>query len=203
MQKTVPDILFSSAVRAVQDKLGSSGMINRLESLNHWKAVLSTEQIAFIQDRDSFYFGTASKEGRPYIQHRGGTKGFIHIAQPGTLWFPDFAGNRQYITTGNLSENNQAFIFLMDYPNQRRLKLWGRAYVHEKSEFPLDPIPNPGSARIERVIRFEIEALDENCRQHILPRYLEEEYMHELRQARQEIAELKARIKLLEETTHE
>lgn len=203
MQGKIPDILFSSAVRAVQAELGSSDLIKRLESRNHWKAELSPEQIEFIQGRDSFYLGTAGKQGRPYIQHRGGQKGFIHVAAPTTLWFPDFSGNRQYITVGNLSENAQAFMFLMDYPKQRRLKLWGKAYVHQRSDFPLQPIPNPRSARIERVIRFKIEAVDENCRQHILPRYSETEYLDEMRRARQEIAELKTKIKQLEGIDHE
>jgi predicted pyridoxine 5'-phosphate oxidase superfamily flavin-nucleotide-binding protein len=113
------------------------------------------------------------------------------------------AGNRQYITVGNLSENDQAFLFFMDYPKQRRLKLWGRATVHAVADFPLESITLPEKVRLERIIRFSFEALDENCRQHIQPRYTEGEQSGELKQAYQEIARLRARIKQLEELIHE
>ncbi|QYZ65246.1 MAG: pyridoxamine 5'-phosphate oxidase family protein [Gammaproteobacteria bacterium (ex Lamellibrachia satsuma)] len=129
MKRKTSDVLFSQAVRAVQEEQGSRDYIDRLESRGHWKAELSEEQMAFVRSRDSFYFGTADKQGRSYIQHRGGPEGFLQVVSSSALWFPDFGGNRQYITVGNLSENEQAFIFLMDYANRRRLKLWGRAWV--------------------------------------------------------------------------
>ncbi|MEN8178597.1 MAG: pyridoxamine 5'-phosphate oxidase family protein [Pseudomonadota bacterium] len=173
MMKKISDILFSPAIRAMQAELGVRDYIARLESRDHWKAELSTEQMDFIRSRDSFYFGTASKEGCPYIQHRGGPAGFIRVESASALWFPDYSGNRQYISVGNLSENNQAFIFLMDYANRRRLKLWGRAHIQDHKTIPFDDTELSESATVERIIRFEIDALDENCSQHIQPRYPE------------------------------
>lgn len=199
----IPDILFSGTVRKVQEAHGSRDMIKRLEERNHWKEELSVEQMHFIENRDSFYLGTASLTGRPYIQHRGGLPGFICTESSTSLWFPDFGGNRQYITVGNLSENAQAFLFFMDYPNRRRLKLWGRAFVHGVEDFPLETLSLSDTTRVERIIRFTIEALDENCRQHIQPRYTEREHLHELQLAQQEIARLQNRIKQLEAKTHE
>lgn len=203
MPAPTTDILFSPAVRKAQQALGSSDRIARLEERDHWKDELSAEQMHFIESRDSFYLGTASLAGRPYIQHRGGPPGFIRVESSTSLWFPDFAGNRQYISVGNLSENDQAFLFFMDYPNRRRLKLWGRAAVHAAADFPLESVALPETARVERIIRFRIEALDENCRQHIRSRYTEEELSNELQQARQEITRLHAQIRQLENLGHE
>jgi len=197
------DILFSDAVRETQAAFGSRGRIAGLEARNHWRRELSEEQVRFIEGRESFYLGTASLAGRPYIQHRGGPTGFIRVESNASLWFPDFAGNRQYITVGNLSENDQAFLFFMDYPNQRRLKLWGRATVHALTDFPLESVTLPKKVRLERIIRFSIEALDENCRQYIKPHYTGGELQSELEQAYQEIARLRARIKQLGELIHE
>jgi predicted pyridoxine 5'-phosphate oxidase superfamily flavin-nucleotide-binding protein len=202
MPTPTPDILFSDAVRKTQAALDSRKMIAGLEARNHWQKELSEEQARFIESRDSFYLGTASLAGRPYIQHRGGPPGFIRTESATSLWFPEFGGNRQYITVGNLSENTQAFIFFMDYPNRRRLKLWGRAMVHGVEEFPLETLPLPDTGRVERIIHFSIEALDENCRLHILPRYTEKEHLHELQQAREEITRLQARIRQLEGKTN-
>ncbi len=123
------DILFSPATRAVQKRYGSRDYIARLETRGHWRSRLSEDVISFIRTRNSFYLGTASREGRPYIQHRGGPPGFISILDQETLAWPKLQGNRQHITAGNLSGNNQAFIFLMDYSLPRRIKLWGRAEV--------------------------------------------------------------------------
>lgn len=203
MPTPTTDILFSPAVRKAQQALGSGDRIARLEERDHWKEELSAEQMKFIESRDSFYLGTASLAGRPYIQHRGGSPGFIRAQSSTSLWFPDFAGNRQYISVGNLSENDQAFLFFMDYPNRRRLKLWGRATVHAVADFPLESVALPETARVERIIRFHIEALDENCRQHIRLRFTEEELSNELQQAHREIARLHARIRQLENLGHE
>jgi len=190
MPTPIHDILFSDAVRKTQTAFGSRDRIAGLEARSHWRSELSEEQARFIEGRDSFYLGTASLAGRSYIQHRGGPPGFIRVESHTSLWFPDFVGNRQYITVGNLSENDQAFLFFMDYPNRRRLKLWGRAAVHAAADFPLESVVLPETVRVERIIRFSIEALDENCRQHIQPRYTEGEQSSELQQAHQEITRL-------------
>lgn len=195
MGSNVADILFSPSVREMQKRLGSSEMISKLEQRQQWKAELSEEQSDFLHQRDSFYLGTASRNGRPYIQHRGGTKGFIHVENASTFWIPDYIGNRQYISVGNLTENSQCFAFFMDYPNRRRIKLWGQAFVHplEKITDRLDILQE--DKRVERVIQFNIEAMDENCRQHILPRFSEAEYQQKLRQFELEIIALKQKIK--------
>ena len=162
------DILFSPATRAVQTCNGSRDSIARLEARGYWKSRLSEDVVSFIRARDSFFFGTSSQEGRPYIQHRGGPPGFITVPDRATLAWPEFKGNRQYITAGNLSENDQAFIFFMDYTLPRRIKLWGRAEIVEDVDTLIPDIrTRPGYAKVERAIRFTVEAWDENCRQYI------------------------------------
>ena len=203
MKIRTSDVLFSPAIRSVQERLGTRGQMENLESRDYWKAELSEDQVAFIRARDSFYFGTASRQGRPYVQHRGGPRGFLRVESASTLWFPDFSGNRQYISVGNLSENDQAFIFLMDYTNRRRLKLWGRAQVTARETVPKEASGLPDSAPVERIIRFQIDALDENCRRYIRPRYSPDECRQQLATARQEIVELKQRIAMLETASRE
>jgi len=200
MENKPSSVMFSPAVRKTQKQQGSDDFISRLEERDYWQADLSEEIIQFIQNMDSFYLATASKKGRPYIQHRGGPKGFIQVENNTTLLFPDFEGNRQYITIGNLAENDQAFIFFMDYPNRRRIKLWGRATVADIEKESLSFQKIPEKVRINRAIRFEIEAWDENCRQHIKPRYTADvDYIQELSEAKNKIAELEQQIKILEE----
>ena len=198
MRNTPADSLFSKAIREAQDQQGSGEFIGRLIEREHWKNTLTKEQMDFIQSRDSFYLGTASVEGQPYIQHRGGAKGFVVADSESSLWFPDFSGNRQYISTGNISENSQAFIFFMDYANKRRLKLWGRMKVLPKDAFTLNENQMPVRAKVERIFKFAIDAIDENCRQHITSRYTDEETNFELTKTQQEISQLKLRIQELE-----
>ncbi len=130
----------------------------------------------FIAQRDSFYLGTASADGQPYIQHRGGPNGFLKILDDRTLGFADFTGNRQYVSFGNLAENSKAFIFLMDYANRARIKVWGTAEVIENDPVLLDKLADPNySGKPERAFIFHIEAWDGNCPQHINPRYTKAE----------------------------
>jgi predicted pyridoxine 5'-phosphate oxidase superfamily flavin-nucleotide-binding protein len=146
-----------------------------------------------LAELDMFYLGTASAEGQPYIQYRGGPPGFLKVLDDRTLAFADFGGNRQYITLGNLSENPRAFIFLMDYANRRRVKLWGTARVVEDDDKLLERLSDleyPGE--VERALVFTVEAWDINCPQHIQPRFPE-------RQVRPVIDRLQARIGELEE----
>ena len=153
---------------------------------------------AFLAARDSFYLASASAEGRPYIQHRGGPKGFLKVLDAGRLAFADFGGNRQYITAGNLSENDRASIFLMDYPNRRRVKLWGRARVVEDDPELLARLVEPGyRAKPERAILFEVEAWDVNCPQHIPPRYTEDQIAPALAKLQARIDELEVEVKRL------
>lgn len=123
---------------------------------------------AFIAERDSFYLGTASADGQPYIQHRGGPKGFLKVLDSRTLAFADFSGNRQYVTVGNLRENDRAFLFLMDYERPMRVKMWGRMRVVEDDPALLARLVDPAyPAAVERALVFKIERWDVNCTQHI------------------------------------
>jgi uncharacterized protein len=176
MKNIVSDIAFTSAVKTQQERFGSrSGYANMEENMG-WKDMVSPDLQSFIAERDSFYLATSNDEGQPYIQHRGGEKGFLKVLDEKTLAFADFSGNRQYITLGNLSENNRAFIFLMDYENQRRIKIWGTARVVEEDSTLKAQVVNPEySARVERFIIFNVEAWDANCPKHILQRYTKEQ----------------------------
>ena len=176
MSTPISDIAFTPAVKGIQKRKGSRKGYARMEERGGWSDRVDSDLEAFIAERDSFYLGTASADGRPYIQHRGGPKGFLKVLDESTLAFADFAGNRQYISMGNLSENDRAYLFLMDYPNRRRVKIWGRAEVVEDDAALLDRLVDPAyDSRPERVFVFHIEAWDTNCPQHIRPRFTEEE----------------------------
>ncbi|MFQ5626630.1 MAG: pyridoxamine 5'-phosphate oxidase family protein, partial [Methyloligellaceae bacterium] len=131
MKYFVSDIAFTPAVKAEQEKRGSRAGYAKMAEKRDWRDTISDDLKAFIAERDSFYLATSGKDGQPYIQHRGGPKGFLHVLDERTLALADFSGNRQYITIGNLAENDRAYIFLMDYANRRRVKIWGRAEVKE------------------------------------------------------------------------
>ncbi len=192
MKKFVSDIAFTPAVKAEQEHRGSRAGYARMAQDKDWQDTVTDDLKAFIAERDSFYLATASKEGQPYIQHRGGPKGFLYVLDERRLAFADFAGNRQYISVGNLAENDQAYIFLMDYANRRRIKIWGRAEVIEDDADLLARLTPEGyKARPERAFVFTITAWDVNCPQHITPRY--DETM-----LRQVTAKLTARVGDLE-----
>lgn len=178
MERPASDVVFSPAVKAIQSRMGSREAYARREARGAWATDVTPELAAFIAARDFFYFGTAGNDGQPYIQHRGGAPGFLKIVGPRTLAFADFTGNRQYISVGNLSENPKSTIFLMDYANQRRIKLWGRARAVEDDGALLSRLTDGEEARAERAIVFDIEAWDVNCPKHIRPRYTEEEVRH-------------------------
>ncbi len=191
MPQPVSDVAFTPAVKAAQERNGSRAAYVRMDEKGGWRNAVTPELAAFIAERDSFYLATASAEGRPYIQHRGGPTGFLKVLGERTLGFADFSGNRQYITAGNLSENDRAYIFLMDYPNRRRIKIWGRARVVDDDPELLDRLADSAyDSRPERVIVFEIEAWDVNCPQHITPRYTEDEITAVVLPLRRRIAEL-------------
>ncbi|MPR07329.1 pyridoxamine 5'-phosphate oxidase family protein [Microvirga tunisiensis] len=162
------DVAFTAAVKAIQERRGSRRGYAKLEERGGFRTGISPELVAFLGQVDTAYLATASAAGRPYAQHRGGPKGFIRVLDAETLGFADFAGNRQYITSGNLAENDQAFLFLIDYAHQRRVKIWGRARIVEDDPALIAQLmPENYSARAEQVLLFKIEAWDINCPQHI------------------------------------
>jgi uncharacterized protein len=162
------DVAFTASVKAVQERRGSRHAYRRMEENGGWRTTVTPELAAFLAERDSIYLATANTRGQPYIQHRGGPKGFVRVLDEKTLGFVDYTGNRQYISTGNLAENDQAFLFLPDYAHRRRIKIWGRAKVVENDpELVARLMPSGYPARGEQVILFTIEAWDVNCPQHI------------------------------------
>ncbi len=195
MTSHTSDVAFSPAVKAAQSRLGSRGGYARMEEKGGWRDTITDELAAFIAERDSLYIATASADGQPYIQHRGGPKGFLKVLGDRTLGFAEFAGNRQYISLGNLAENDRAQLFLMDYAGRRRIKIWGRARVVEDDPALVDRLMDPGyEARPERAFVFEIEAWDVNCPQHITPRYTEAEIAPVIERLQQRIVELEAEL---------
>ena len=162
------DIAFSPAVKTVQERRGSRMAYARLEQNGGWDTKIDAVLAKFIAGMRSFYLATASKDGQPYVQHRGGPPGFLRVLDETTLAFADFAGNRQYITTGNLAENPRAMLFLMDYLHRKRVKIWGQARVIENDpELMARLFPEDYRARPEAAIIFTVEAWDANCPQHI------------------------------------
>ena len=192
MSHVISDIAFTPAVKAVQTRKGSRTGYARMEEKGGWQNTVTDDLAAYIAARDSFYLGTASADGQPYVQHRGGKPGFLKVIDETTLAFADFKGNRQYISQGNLAENDKAYLFLMDYANRRRIKIWGRARVVEDDADLLAQLVDPDyKAQPEQAIVFTIEAWDVNCPQHITPRYTEPQIAHI-------VAPLQARIEQLE-----
>ncbi|EGP09254.1 pyridoxamine 5'-phosphate oxidase-related protein [Bradyrhizobiaceae bacterium SG-6C] len=163
------DVAFTPAVKAIQSRKGSrQGYAHMEEDRGGFRTEIDEALAAFIGEQTSFFLATATADGQPYIQHRGGPAGFIKILDKSTLAFADYKGNRQYITQGNLSENPKAYMFLIDYVNRRRIKIWGEARVVED-----DPaltaalMPKDYKARPEQAIVFKVAAWDSNCPQHI------------------------------------
>ncbi|MDJ0935393.1 MAG: pyridoxamine 5'-phosphate oxidase family protein [Kiloniellales bacterium] len=192
---TSSDVAFTPAVKAMQEKLGSRAGYARMEEKGGWKTNVTPDLATFLAQRDSVYLATASAEGQPYIQHRGGPKGFLKVIDERTLGFADFGGNRQYISLGNLSENDRAQLFLIDYANRRRVKVWGRARVIEDDPFLLERLADPGyPGKPERAILFTVEAWDVNCPQHITPRFTEEDLAPGLGKLKARIQELEAEV---------
>jgi uncharacterized protein len=162
------DVAFTPAVKAIQARKGSREAYARVEQHGGWRTEIDENLAAFLADTNSFYLATASGDGQPYIQHRGGPKGFIKVLDKETIAFADYSGNRQYITQGNLSENPKAHIFVMDYAHRRRVKIWGEARVVDDDPALLASLmPGGYRARPEQVILFKIAAWDTNCPQHI------------------------------------
>jgi predicted pyridoxine 5'-phosphate oxidase superfamily flavin-nucleotide-binding protein len=161
------DIAFTATVKALQERRGSRRRYRRMEEKGGFRTAITPDLAAFLAERTSFYLATSNAEGQPYIQHRGGPKGFLRVLDERTLGFADFAGNQQFVTLGNLAENPRAFVFAMDYARRRRIKLWGRARVADDPGL-LERLADPGyEAKPEQAILFEVAAWDINCPQHI------------------------------------
>jgi predicted pyridoxine 5'-phosphate oxidase superfamily flavin-nucleotide-binding protein len=162
------DVAFTPAVKAIQARKGSRDAYAHVEENGGWRTEVDDNLAGFLANTNSFYLATANAAGQPYIQHRGGPKGFIKVLDKTTLAFTDFSGNRQFITQGNLSENPKAHIFIMDYAHKRRVKIWGEAnVVDDDPAMTRALMPQGYKARPEQVILFKIEAWDTNCPQHI------------------------------------
>jgi predicted pyridoxine 5'-phosphate oxidase superfamily flavin-nucleotide-binding protein len=186
------ELVFPPAVRRAQAERGSASAYAR--KVEHgFPTTVTPELAAFIAEQVTAFLGTASADGAPYIQHRGGPKGFIKVVDERTLGFADYRGNRQYITLGNLSENDRAYLFLIDFSRRQRIKLWGRARVIENDDALIEKLFDPGyKARPERVILFAIEAWDVNCSQHITARMTVDEVEGLLGTVQERIAALQA-----------
>ncbi len=186
------DIVFTPAARRAQAERGSAKAYDR-KAETGFPDRITPDLAQFIAGLDTAFLATASGAGAPYIQHRGGPQGFIKVLDDKTLGFADYAGNRQYITLANLSENDRAYLFLLDFANRRRIKVWGRARVVEGDPELLARLADPGyRARPERAILFTVEAWDVNCPQHITPRYTEAEIAEATKAMGARIAELEA-----------
>lgn len=193
MNRPISDIAFTTSVKSAQQKRGSREAYANMEQHGGWENKITQELSTFIAERDSFYLATVSADGQPYIQHRGGPAGFLKVLDDRTLAFTDFVGNAQYISVGNLDENNKAFIFLMDYPSRKRIKIWGTAKVVEGDGDLLIQLADPEyRGKPERTFVFQVAAWDVNCPQHIKPRWTEAEM-------KPVVIELQTRIDQLEE----
>jgi predicted pyridoxine 5'-phosphate oxidase superfamily flavin-nucleotide-binding protein len=184
------DLVFPPAVRQAQAERGAARAYQK-RTAEGFPDRVTPELAAFIAEIDTAFLGTASGASAPYVQHRGGPKGFIKILDDRTLGFADYAGNRQYITLANLSENDRAFLFLFHPGNRQRIKLWGRARMVEGDMALIERLSDPGyRARPERALLFTVEAWDENCSQHITTRYSEAEVAEVVTAMQARIAEL-------------
>jgi predicted pyridoxine 5'-phosphate oxidase superfamily flavin-nucleotide-binding protein len=192
------DVAFTPAVKAIQALKGSREAYADVEESGGWRTEIDEKLGAFLAEATSFYLATASADGQPYIQHRGGPKGFVKILDKNTIAFADYRGNRQYITQGNLSENPKAHIFVMDYAYRHRVKIWGEARVVDDDPALLQSLmPKGYKARPEQVVVFRISAWDTNCPQHIPQKFDAAAVAAALAARDARIAELEAEITAL------
>lgn len=189
------DVAFTPAVKAIQTRKGSRSGYAHMEEGGGWRTEIDDGLAAFIGEQTSFFLATATADGQPYIQHRGGPAGFIKILDKSTLAFADFRGNRQYITQGNLTENPKAYMFLIDYVNRRRVKIWGEARVVEDDPaLTASLMPQNYKAKPEQAIVFKITAWDTNCPQHIPMKFDAADVAEAIAARDTRIAELEAEV---------
>jgi predicted pyridoxine 5'-phosphate oxidase superfamily flavin-nucleotide-binding protein len=188
------DIAFTPAVKAVQAARGSRAAYAKIEARGGFRTLVDEGLASFLRDVDTAYLATASAAGQPYAQHRGGPKGFIRVLGPRLVGWADYAGNRQYVSTGNLAENDKAFLFLMDYAHRRRIKLWGRARISDDPELIAGLMPADYHAQAEQAVLFDVEAWDANCPQHIPQKFDAADVATALAQREARIAALEAEL---------
>jgi hypothetical protein len=199
------DLTFTPAVKEAQERYGSRRRYAKIEnSANAQNTILTDAEIEFIEQRDGFYMGSAGEGGQPYIQFRGGRRGFLKALDERTLGFADFRGNLQYISVGNLRTNQKVALFLMDYANRQRLKILAEAEVKDASEVPelIEKLRDENyEAKIERAIILNVKAFDWNCPQHITPRYTIEEVKTIIQPLNEYVRKLEAEIEKLKAET--
>jgi predicted pyridoxine 5'-phosphate oxidase superfamily flavin-nucleotide-binding protein len=197
MAKNFGAIAYSDAVKEMQEKLGSRSTYARMERDTYVDG-LTDNEVDFIGQRDSFYMASIGENGFPYIQHRGGPKGFLKVLDPKRIGFIDFKGNMQYITVGNLATNNNVALIMVDYPARARLKIYAKAEIVELKDNPTlyDLLYlNEYKFKPERMMILNIEAYDWNCPQHIIPRYSAEEIEQAFAPQRKRMAQLEEEVK--------
>jgi len=195
-------LVFTPVVKALQERYGSRRQYARMEGGGTSRDRLGPDESAFIAERDSFYMATIGSTGWPYVQHRGGPRGFLKVIDDSRVAFADFRGNRQYVSTGNLATDNRVAIIMVDYPRQARLKLLGRAEVFEGEQASewIERLRDPGyKAVIERVYVIQVEAFDWNCPQHITPRFTADQIQEALAPFELRMQELERENKKLRE----
>lgn len=196
------DIAFTPAVKALQVKKGSRHAYERMEQSGSWQTRVTPELKSFIEAQTSVFLATVNAEGQPYIQHRGGPAGFLHVLDDQRIGFVDFTGNRQFISSGNLTENPKAHLFLIDYITRHRVKIWGEAHVVENdAALTARLMPNGYKARAEQVMLFTVAAWDANCPQHIPQRFEAAEVARAVAERDEKIKSLEVEIKALRRVT--
>ena len=189
------DIGWTPSIKAEQERRGSRDAYARMENAGGWKTSITDDLAAFIAAQNSVFLATATLDGQPYIQHRGGPPGFLKIIDDATIGFADYTGNRQYITLGNLKDNPKAYLFLIDYAHRRRIKIWGEALAVEgDDELQAKLMPDAYKAKAERVILFTVKAWDANCPQHIPQRIEAADVAAAIAERNSRIAALEAEI---------
>jgi len=192
------DVAFTPTVKSIQARRGSREHYARMERDGAWQTRITPSLAAFIARQTSVFLATASAEGQPYIQHRGGPSGFLRVLDERTIAFADFRGNRQYISLGNLADNPKAHLFLIDYETRERIKIWGNARVVEDDATLLATLMPPGyRARAEQAIVFTVSAWDANCPQHIPERVDAARLAEAIRERDARIATLEAELRRL------
>lgn len=184
-------LVFTPLVKVLQEKYGSRRQYARMEKSGGQPDHLGLNEVGFIAERNSFYMATIGATGWPYVQHRGGPKGFVKVIDDQTIAFADFSGNKQYVSTGNLASDDRVAFIMVDYPNQTRLKILGHAKIFESNAEWIERLREPHRKdRIERAYVIRVEAFDWNCPQHITPRFTEEEIKEALKPFERRVEEL-------------
>ncbi|MCK8523476.1 pyridoxamine 5'-phosphate oxidase family protein [Aquimarina sp. D1M17] len=191
----VSDIAFSPEVKKRQEEMGSRGTYQKMAEKRDWQHLITENLKSFISLRNSFYMASVNANGQPYIQHRGGPKGFLKVLDEKHLAFADYSGNRQYISVGNFDVNNKVHLFLMDYPNRMRIKIWGEVVAHQPDDSLLDLVKDENYiSSIERIIKIKVNAWDVNCPQHIEQRYTIDEFQPRIEQLEKKISMLEKQL---------